>query len=51
MIITQKNRRASEARNTGIKCSNGEYIYFLDSDDFLDKSLYLNYIILLQKII
>jgi len=38
MIITQRNRGASEARNTGIKYSNGEFIYFLDSDDFLDKN-------------
>jgi len=36
MIITQRNRGLSEARNTGIKYSNGEFIYFLDSDDFLE---------------
>lgn len=38
MIITQRNRGASEARNTWIKYSNGEFIYFLDSEDFLDKN-------------
>ena len=38
MIITQRNRGLSEARNTGIKYSNGEFIYFLDSDDYLEKN-------------
>ena len=35
-IISQTNRGQSEARNTGIKYSNGEYIYFIDGDDYLE---------------
>ena len=35
MIINQRNRGLSEARNTGVKFSNGEFIYFIDSDDSL----------------
>ncbi|OWT33821.1 hypothetical protein BGI41_00455 [Methanobrevibacter sp. 87.7] len=48
-IINQKNQGAAVARNTGLKHSNGEYIYFIDSDDYITpntlKKLYENAII------
>ena len=34
-VIHRKNGGLSEARNTGFDAANGEYIYFLDSDDYI----------------
>lgn len=36
--IHQKNSGLSEARNTGIKNSTGDYLLFVDSDDFIEKN-------------
>lgn len=37
-IVTQKNKGLSSARNTGLSFAKGEYIYFIDSDDWIDES-------------
>ena len=37
VIITQANQGVSVARNEGIKKAKGNYIMFVDSDDWIDK--------------
>lgn len=36
LLAHEHNRGLSAARNTGVKASHGDYLYFLDSDDWID---------------
>ena len=39
-IIEQENKGLSEARNAGVKKATGDYIIFIDSDDYIENDLF-----------
>lgn len=40
IVISIENRGSSNARNIGIDVAKGDYLLFLDADDFLEKGLF-----------
>lgn len=40
IIINQENMGVSKARNKGLNCATGDFIGFVDSDDFIEKDMY-----------
>lgn len=45
----QDNQGLSGARNTGLKKASGEFVYFFDSDDLIDKITLENLILLVEE--
>lgn len=39
-VIHQKNGGAYAARNTGLSCATGQYLTFVDGDDWIDPGMY-----------
>lgn len=38
-VVTQKNKGLSGARNAGLEVAKGEYVWFVDSDDFIEPNV------------
>lgn len=39
IIVEQSNAGVSAARNNGLKCAKGEYIWFIDGDDYIEPNV------------
>ena len=49
IFIDNKNYGVSESRNIGIRNAKGEYIQFVDSDDFIDENMLKDTLKLLEE--
>ena len=49
IVIHQENKGPAAARKNGFEISSGEYISFLDSDDYLDKKFISNLVSTIEK--
>lgn len=48
-VLHQQNQGVAAARNLGLKYATGDYISFIDSDDWIDQGMYLNIIDSIKK--
>lgn len=49
VVIDKDNGGVSSARNVGVESARGEYVGFVDSDDFIDPEMYEKLLGVLQK--
>lgn len=49
VVIHQKNSGAAAAKNAGLQVATGEYLSFVDSDDFLEPDAYSHMLALLEQ--
>jgi len=49
-LIKQKNLGAAYARNAGVQIASGEYISYIDADDFISQGLYEEFIRVLNSL-
>lgn len=49
IFIRQENKGVGEARNNGIRNAKGDFIYFLDSDDFIEDDFFAAIVPLLKN--
>lgn len=48
-LVSQKNGGLSKARNTGIRVAEGKYIFFVDSDDWLELNTVQEIVVLMEN--